>query len=282
MAVSPLISCKELADSLNDSKRVIVDCRFSLGDTSWGETEYDRSHIPTAVYAHLDRDLSGVIIRGQTGRHPLPPVEGFAAKLGSWGIDNQSMVVAYDEGPGAFAARLWWLLRWLGHDRASVLDGGWAAWTQQDLPVSRETGSPKPKRFIAQPRNERVATASAVEEVSRDSRWRVVDSRAPERYRGEMEPIDAVPGHIPGAVNAPYSENLNDRGTFLSSQDLRERFQARLGMTPAEQTIFYCGSGVTAAQNVLAYVHAGLGEPKLYAGSWSEWITDPSRPVATG
>lgn len=279
---STLISTQELADNLNNPNWVIVDCRFSLADTEQGRREYQQSHIAGAVYAHLDEDLSGPIIPGQTSRHPLPDVETFARMLSSWGIGNSTQVVVYDSMGGAIAARLWWMLRWLGHNAAAVLDGGWPRWQTEGRPVSHGVESNRPQTFTPQPRPELRLEADDVMQIKNDSAWRLFDSRSADRYRGENETLDPVAGHIPGAISLPFGENVGPDGCFLPPETLKTRFQNQLGDVPAEQAVFYCGSGVTAAHNILAVLHAGLGEPRLYAGSWSEWITDPNRPVATG
>jgi thiosulfate/3-mercaptopyruvate sulfurtransferase len=197
------------------------------------------------------------------------------------GIGPGMQVVAYDDQGGSLAAvRLWWMLRWLGHDAVAVLDGGWQGWLSEDLPLrgGRETRSPQ--TFIARPRQGMYLTTQQVERLQRNPSYRVIDVRAPERYRGEVEPIDLVAGHIPGAINAPYTDNLNAEGKFRAPEELRTYYQALLGETPAERTVFYCGSGVTSIHSVLAMLIAGMGEAKLYAGSWSEWIADRRRPVA--
>jgi thiosulfate/3-mercaptopyruvate sulfurtransferase len=277
-----LISPQELAANLNNSNWAVVDCRFALTDTEQGRREYQQSHIIGAVYAHLDEDLSGPIIPGQTGRHPLPAIETFAQMLAKWGIDNHTQVVAYDSAGGAMASRLWWMLRWLGHRAVAVLDGGWPAWQRKGLPTRSGDETRGPKTFTPHPRPELLAQADDVLRLCTNPAYRLFDARSADRYRGENETLDPVAGHIPGALSLPYGGNLDKDGSFLPAGQLKARFKAHFGDIPAERTIFYCGSGVTAAHNALAVAHAGLGEAKLYAGSWSEWITDPSRPVETG
>jgi thiosulfate/3-mercaptopyruvate sulfurtransferase len=280
MAYTTLISAAELAEHLDDPAWVVVDCRFELADTERGRRDYRARHIPGALYAHLDEDLSGPVIPGQTGRHPLPEIEAFASTLGGWGIGDGGQVVAYDDASGGIAARLWWLLRWLGHDEVAVLDGGWAFWSTQGLPSRAGLESKPARRFQARPRPELLVTTATVERLRRKGRPGLFDSRTADRYRGENETIDPIAGHIPGAVSAPYPDNLGPDGQFLPKEMLRARFQALLGDVPAGQAVFYCGSGVTAAQNLLALAHAGLGQARLYGGSWSQWIVDPRRPVA--
>ena len=282
MPYTTLISTQELAARLDEPDWAVIDCRFALVDTEQGRQEYQQSHIAGAVYAHLDNDLSGPIIPGKTSRHPLPEIETFTQTVSNWGIDNTTQVVAYDAMGGAFAARLWWMLRWLGHKSVAVLDGGWPRWQQEDQPVRSGVESRQPRSFIPQPRPELLVEADAVMEIRSDPDHHLFDSRSADRYRGENETLDPVAGHIPGAVCLPFAENLGVDGAFLSPEVLKARFEEQLGDVPCERAVFYCGSGVTAAHNVLAMVHAGLGEARMYAGSWSEWITDPERPVATG
>ena len=273
-----LISTQKLADHLQDPAWAIIDCRFSLDDPGRGRRDYESAHIAGATYAHLDQDLSGSIIPGKTGRHPLPDVAKMADRLGHWGIGPGVQVVAYDDAGGAIAARLWWLLIWLGHDAVAVLNGGWPQWMRD----SRETGSGIESRpsqvFIPQERAD--MWVQEVESIRQDPDGRLIDSRTLDRYHGQNETIDPVAGHIPGAVCLPYPGNLDDNGLFLSKDQLRTRFQMILDATPPEAAVFYCGSGVTSAHNLLAMAHAGLGFGRLYVGSWSEWIADPQRPVA--
>lgn len=282
MSYTTLISTEDLAAHLEEPGWRIVDCRFTLTDPGQGRREYQQSHIAGAIYASIDEDLSGPIIRGQTSRHPLPEVEVFVETLSRWGIDTSTQVVAYDASGGAMAARLWWMLRWLGHEAVAVLDGGWPKWQAEGRPVAAGTELAEPRQFTPRPRPELLAQADDVLNITDDPDFRLLDARSADRYRGENETLDPVAGHIPGARSLPFAGNLNKDGTFLPAATLRARYEAALAGAPAEQTIFYCGSGVTAAHNALAMAHAGLGEAKLYAGSWSEWIVEPERPVATG
>jgi len=265
---------------LDDPDWVFVDSRFSLTDTERGRRAYREAHLPGAVYAHLDEDLCGPIVPGVTGRHPLPTVDAFAGTLSAWGIAAGVQVVAYDDAGGGIAARLWWMLRWLGHDAVAVLDGGWPAWHRLGFPTRNGDETRPPRRFMPQPRSALIADAAEVDARRTDPAYRLLDARGPERYRGEHEPIDPVAGHIPGAVSVPFAGNLDADGAFLPAEALRARFEALLGHVPPACTISYCGSGVTAAHNLLAMTHAGLGEARLYPGSWSHWITDEERPVA--
>ncbi len=274
-----LILPVDLEQHFGDADWLIVDCRFALNDPARGCRDYQQAHIPGAIYAHLNNDLSAPVIPGKTGRHPLPAVETLAKLFSRWGIDESVQVVAYDDGPGAIASRLWWMLRWLGHDAVAVLAGGWQAWQEAGFPATNKMIGRKPRKFVANPRNEWLATAKDVEQFCSDPNHCLIDARAAERFRGEVEPIDPVAGHIPGALNAPYAENLDANGRFLPPEKLRKKFAALLDNTDPAQSIHYCGSGVTACHNLLAMKYAGLGDGKLYAGSWSEWITNPLREI---
>ena len=272
----------------SDSNRpwAVIDCRFDLARPDWGAGAYAVAHVPGALYAHLDRDLSGPVTPA-SGRHPLPTLECLAGTLGRWGIDDTVQVVAYDQGNGAFAARLWWLLRWAGHQKVAVLNGGFAAWQQAGLPTETTPGLRQPRAFV--PRPGKVLTVSTAElehavaagELASGTSV-LVDARGADRFAGENETIDPVAGHIPGARNHPFLRNVDSRGRFAPAGELRDRLQAMLGNAAATQTIAMCGSGVTACHNLLALEIAGLPGARLYAGSWSEWIRDRDRPVARG
>jgi len=277
---TPLLSTTELASHLSDAGWRIADCRFELGKPEAGRTAYAAGHIPGAVFVDLERDLSAAI-GPATGRHPLPRIDEFAETLGRLGIGNDTEVVCYDGGSGAFAARLWWMLRWVGHDAVSVLDGGLAAWTAEGRTLSTVEPSSGTVHFTPRPRPEMALDTADVERAL--ARGDVlVDVRGAERYAGVTEPIDAVAGHVPGAVNLPYTQNLDASGRFRGREELaalwRERTAAGAGRAP----ICMCGSGVTACQGLLALEAAGVPGGRLYAGSWSEWIRDPARPVARG
>lgn len=274
-----LVQPEAVAAALGDAEVVLVDCRFSLADPDAGERAYRDSHLPGARYAHLDRDLSGPPASSR-GRHPWPDADAFTRRVSAWGISPRSRVVAYDAGDGAFAARLWCLLRMLGHEAAAVLDGGWARWTGLGLPVDADLPSPAHAPFEAVFDAARLLDADAAgRHVDRGGL--LVDARAAERFRGEVEPLDAMAGHVPGAVNRPYTANLED-GRFKSAAQLRSEFEALLGARKARELVAMCGSGVTACHHLLALEHAGLPGASLFTGSWSGWISDPSRPVATG
>jgi thiosulfate/3-mercaptopyruvate sulfurtransferase len=278
-----LISAEELHQHLGLPDWAIVDCRFSLTDEDLGRREYRKAHIPGAVYAHLNEDLSGPVIRGQTGRHPLPAVAAIVEKLSTWGVEQGVQVVAYDDYTGGMAAaRLWWLLNWLGHPAVAVLDGGWLEWVRSGGPARTGEENRPWRTFIPSIKADLMVESEEVSVAVHDPGVRIIDARGADRYRGENETIDPVAGHIPGAVSAPYLENLDPDGKFISPEALRARFSDLLAGHPAEQAVFYCGSGVTAAQALLAMAQSGLGMGRLYAGSWSEWILDPGRPVAKG
>jgi len=276
MTFTTLISTAELAERLLDPAFAVavVDCRFMLDDVTWGRREYLKAHIPGAVYADLDHDLSSAKT-GTNGRHPLPSPDALRATFSKLGIGDGVQVIAYDQDNGMYASRLWWLLRWMGHDAVAVLDGGFAKW---DGPVVSGEEHRAPREFVGAPREELLVEADAV----LNSGWRLVDARAPERYRGDVEPLDKVAGHIPGAVNYFYKQNVDANGVFLPPEELRERLGAVVGDVSPSNVVSYCGSGVTGAHNLLALEHAGLHGARLYAGSWSEWSSDPSRPVAKG
>lgn len=262
---------------------VILDCRFDLAAPDAGKQAYLRRHIPGARFVDLNRDLSGPVSPA-TGRHPLPRPEHLALMFSRLGITGDAQVIAYDELNGSFAARTWWLLRWLGHDKAAVLDGGLTAWLESGAAL--ESGEPPaPARaapFAPRPDSAAVVTAAELLEALRDRRRLVVDARAPERFAGLAEPIDPVAGHVPGAINHPFTANLREDGRFLAPAELARRWRERLGTTAPADVIAMCGSGVTACHDLLALELAGLPGAKLYAGSWSEWIRDPKRPIARG
>jgi len=267
-----LIGPGELAECIDQV--VIFDVRFSLADTQAGRQLYQAGHLPKAHFLDLDGDLSGPVGPG-TGRHPLPDPVELGTKLAAAGVNSEAQVVAYDDSHGAFAARLWWLLRWLGHDRVAVLNGGCAGWQAAGLPLATALPQPEPGQFQPQLRHDLVVSSEALADLLEQSGTTLIDARGAQRFRGEEEPIDPVAGHIPGAINLPFAANLDDSGKFLPAEQLRQRHEHR-------QAIHMCGSGVTACHNILASCHAGNELPRLYVGSWSEWITDDRRPVATG
>jgi thiosulfate/3-mercaptopyruvate sulfurtransferase len=278
-----LIESPELAAHISDTDWVVLDCRFELARPEWGANAYAEAHVPNAIYAHLDRDLSSPVT-STSGRHPLPRAEAFAATLDRWGIDENVQVVAYDQSNGAYASRLWWLLRWVGHIRVAVLNGGFAAWQQAGLPVGKQPGVRQPRRFT--PNRAQAGVVSTVElerilgagQLATGERT-LIDARSADRFAGQNETIDPVAGHVPGASNHPFAHNLDAQGRFLPVHVLRSKWLETLrGQAPAT-AIAMCGSGVTACHNLLALEVAGLPGAQLYAGSWSEWIRDAARPI---
>jgi thiosulfate/3-mercaptopyruvate sulfurtransferase len=281
MVYTTLISSEELLPHLDDPRWALIDCRFDLADPAAGQAAYLAEHIPGAVYAHLERDLSAPPT-GTNGRHPLPPPGILAAVFSRWGIGHGVQVIVYDDSGGGYAARAWWSLRFLGHDAVAVLDGGLQAWVASGHPVRQGLESRRPASFSPSPRSELKIEADQVLAGLGSPGVVLIDARAPERFRGEEEPIDPVAGHIPGALNRPWQTNLDASGRFLPAIALRQQFEALLGASPASSAVAYCGSGVTACHNLLAMAHAGLLGARLYPGSWSEWSSSASRPVATG
>ena len=284
-----LVSAEELRAVLagGNGDVVLLDCGFDLADTEAGQRAYDAGHLPGAQYAHLDRDLSGAKT-GRNGRHPLPPREAFARRVGQWGIGPATRVVVYDAQGGPYAARAWWMLRWLGHSAVAVLDGGVAAWRAAGGPLETRVPAPQPRppypaQAPAMPAVDVAALLASLGNGPGHGSWRVLDARSPERYRGEAEPIDPVAGRIPGAINRFHRENLQAGGRFKAPAVLRAEF-ARLGIDAgaAAGVAHQCGSGVTACHNLLAMAHAGLDGSALYPGSWSEWCADVALPRERG
>jgi thiosulfate/3-mercaptopyruvate sulfurtransferase len=278
LARGTLVSTDLLARHLGEDGWLIFDCRFDLARPTAPEAEYRSGHIPGAHFLSLERDLAGPM-NGTNGRHPLPEPPTLGATLARAGLSRGTQVVAYDAQGGAGAARLWWLLRWLGHDDVAVLDGGWQKWTAESRPTSTEAPTRAPGDFTPAPRG---GTLAASEVLGRLGSRVLVDARAPDRYRGENETLDPVGGRIPGAVNRFYRDNLEASGTFKSPASLRAEFEALLSRCRIDEVVHYCGSGVTACHNVLAMEHAGFPATRLYPGSWSEWCADPSRPFECG
>ena len=282
MAFSTLVDAGTLKNHLEDTDWVIFDCRFSLQMPAQGRKEYEDSHIPGAVYADLNTNLAAPQGPG-TGRHPLPESEKFMVWLRQSGVNQESQVVVYDANACMFAARLWWMLRWLGHRKVAALDGGWPAWVAKGYPTSSEIPKPAPGGFKGRPSQGMWVTTDQIEHLvqSGGAMDQIVDARIEPRFKGEMEPIDPVAGHIPGASNYPCGGNVDDDGYFRSSEQLRERFSTLFTDRKPSQIVNMCGSGVTACRNILAMELAGWPGTKLYVGSWSEWITNPQRPVDT-
>jgi thiosulfate/3-mercaptopyruvate sulfurtransferase len=276
-----IIDANELRARLEDPSLRIIDCRFSLTDPEHGYQEYRAAHIPGAAYAHLDRDLAGVV-SATTGRHPLPHPDDFIARLRQWGIGLESEIIVYDNSGGAFAARLWWMLRyWIGLTAIRVLDGGIAAWIAAGNALDAEVITPSSKGRLSATSvdDSRWCTTAQLQHQRRAQHGLLIDARDPQRFRGEREPIDPVAGHIPGAKNLPFLGNLTAAGTFRPRHELRRRFLDVLAGVEPSSVVHMCGSGVTACHNLLAMDIAGLFDSRLYVGSWSEWIRDPERPV---
>jgi len=277
-----LVSADELARHLNDPHWIVFDCRHDLANTEYGAQAWAKGHIPGAQFLHCDRDLSGPM-NGKNGRHPLPEIETFARRMSECGVTPQTQVVAYDNEASAFSARLWWLLKWLGHDKVALLDGGLAAWRRAKLPLDQTVKKLPPAEFIPHPRADMLVDADYVLRHLRSPEMLLLDARSEDRYAGENERLDPVAGHVPGAINRFYYDCLDDAGIYFKSADaLRAEFLDLIGDRDPRTVVHMCGSGVTACVNVLAMEIAGLPGSKLYPGSWSEWCSDPARPYVTG
>lgn len=279
MNFTTIISTQDLADHIRDTDWVIIDCRFDLTKPNWGHANYLETHIPGAVYAHLDDQLASPVTP-ESGRHPLPDPAKLAQQFSDWGIDASTQVVVYDTVSGSLAGRLWWLLRLHGHRNVAVLDGGFPKWVSEQRPVASGEEKRTPRQFVSQINPALYVGIDEVEQIREDPQYRLIDARAPERFHGEKETIDVKAGHIPGAINRFYGLNLSADGTFLPAEVLRAQFQELLGDIPVERAVIYCGSGVTSTHHIIAMEYAGLPGARLYPGSWSEWIRDPNRPIA--
>lgn len=278
MSFTTLVTCAEVASHEGDPDWRIFDCRHQLSDVGYGERVYAQGHLPGAFFMHLDRDLSGPM-NGHNGRHPLPDPRALADKLGKAGVSDRTQIVAYDDDGAMVAGRLWWLSRWLGHDRVAVLDGGIQQWVREGRPLTVEVPRASATSLEVALRSEWVVGVDEVEANIGKDDFLVVDARGPDRFRGENETIDPVGGHIPGARNRFFRDNLDSEGRFRPAAQLREDFSRLLNRFAPERAVMQCGSGVTACHNLLAMEIAGLHGARLYAGSWSEWCSDPSRPV---
>ncbi len=277
--MKPIISAAELAQHIDQHDWTIIDCRFNLAQPEWGFQDYQNGHLPHAIYAHLNNDLSSKPSL-TSGRHPLPDPHEFVNKLSAWGIDEKKKVVVYDTVGGSYAVRLWWLLRFYGHQEVAVLDGGFQAWLEHSFPTSTDIEIPNPAKFIGFQKNGWIVTTEEMEKVINNPEYQIIDARSPERYLGEVEPIDPIAGHIPGAINRFHQLNLGTDGKFKSPEILRKEFLELLGGTNSDHAIVYCGSGVTSLHHNLALEIAGLPPALIYIGSWSEWIRDPNHPIA--
>jgi thiosulfate/3-mercaptopyruvate sulfurtransferase len=278
MPYETIISCADLMTHLHTPGWVIIDCRFDLARPEWGEEEYRKLHIPSAVYANTDTVLSGPKAPA-LGRHPLPEPNTFLASMSRLGIDSDTQVVVYDASQGSFSSRLWFLLRFYGHTKVAVLDGSFTEWIKQGLQLESGQETNSPKIFTGSPHQEWIVSTNEVEQNLHKADWLMIDARAAERYSGNLETIDPVAGHIPGAVNRFWGLNLTKDGLFLPPETLRTQFSdLTKGFAPA-RTVVYCGSGVTSTHHLLALAIAGLPQARLYAGSWSKWIRDPNHPI---
>jgi thiosulfate/3-mercaptopyruvate sulfurtransferase len=278
MIYGTLVSTDVLAQHMSDTDWIICDCRHDLNDPDSGRRAYAENHIPGARFLHLDEDLSG-LKTGHNGRHPLPEPEQLAAKLGHLGIGNTTQVVAYDAQGGMFAVRLWWLLRWLGHEAVAVLDGGMTKWIAEGRPLASELPMLKPTSFERRPGALPVNATFVLTNLDGQG-MQLIDARSPDRFAGQNETLDPVAGHIPGAINRFFKLNLDERGCFKPANVLRDEFSTLLAGKSSREVVHQCGSGVTSCHNLLAMEHAGLAGSRLYPGSWSEWCADPGRPVA--
>ena len=279
--MSLLVTADELAKHLDDPNWVVIDTRHDLMDPGKGPKAYADAHIPGAYFMHVDTDLSGPKT-GKNGRHPLPDLAGFAAKINERGIGPDVQVVVYDDLAGNFSVRLWWMLRWLGHEKVALLDGGWPLWVKEGRPVSKDVPAPRKGAFVPRPHLGDTVDVHFVDRFREAADVKLVDARAAERYTGQQEPVDPVAGHVPGAVNRFWKDNIASDGRFKLAGMLRREFDNLLGGLAPDQVVHMCGSGVTACHNIFAMELAGLPGSKLYPGSWSEWVADPARAIATG
>lgn len=280
MAHTTVVSTAELAAHLDDPAWVVIDCRHDLAKSDSGALEYASAHIPGARFLHLDRDLAAPP-NGKNGRHPLPDPQTFMRTLGAAGVDSGKQVVAYDAKIGVYSSRLWWMLRWMGHENVAVLDGGYAKWIAEGRALSGDAPAPRPVRFTGKPRALWVDADAVMKSIGQPGRA-LIDARSADRFRGENETLDPVGGRIRGSINRFFRDNLDARGCFRPAAELHDHFAALLGTTEPEAVVHSCGSGVSACHNLLAMEIAGLRGSRLYPGSWSEWCSDPSRPSERG
>lgn len=271
-----IVNMDWIRDHLHKPNVVIADCRFILGQPEAGQQAYEREHIPTTSYFDLEKDLSAPIVQ-HGGRHPLPVISKFVQVLEAAGIDNSTHVIAYDDQDGSMAARLWWLLTYLGHQNVSVMDGNYSDWKKAGYPITNEHYQPKPATFVPNVQSQMVVSMEEVKQKLTQTDTVIIDSREEKRYLGEFEPLDPVAGHIPNAIHSFWKEVKDEKGKYKSPDQLRNHFDS---LPPTDEIIVYCGSGVTATPNVLALQEAGASNVKLYIGSWSDWISYPENPVA--
>lgn len=280
MKYKTIISAPALKKNINNDNWFIFDCRFVLKDPHGGLKKFKEGHIPRAQFADMDTDLSSTMTEN-SGRHPLPHPNNFINKLRSWGVNNDSQVICYDDISGAFAARMWWLMNWIGHDSVAVLDGGIDMWNKNNYPLETDIQNSKPSSFSGKANDAMWVSISHVQQLLDGKNICLLDARSPERFLAKDIKTDPVPGHIPGAVNYPFTDNLTDQGVFLSANEIKKRYEPVFANNKQDQIINMCGSGVTACHNLLAMNIADLPETQLYVGSWSEWIKDKNRPIAT-
>ena len=273
------ISCDDLFNLHKSDDPIIIDCRFDLLNPDWGYQDYLKNHIPNALYAHLDNDLSRKITQN-TGRHPLPDIEKINETFSKWGINSHKQVVVYDTASGSYAARLWWMLHYLGHSKVAILNGGLHTWLEHGYPVeSGNVHNTNPSIFNGIPNNSMLISTSEMENLINDKKFTIIDARSPEGYSGQSEPIDTIAGRIPNSINFFHQENLDESGYLLSKNELIQKYNLLFEGKTANNVVVYCGSGVTSCMNVAVMKHIGLSTPKLYLGSWSEWIRDPNHPI---
>ncbi len=275
------ITPEELVELLDNPQLVIIDCRFDLSNPLWGYQDYLQSHIPNAIYANLDKDLSGTI-NENTGRHPLPETEKFIETCSKWGIDDTKQVVVYDTTSGSFASRLWWMLKYFGHNHVAILDGGFTAWLESGFPLAQGTVSYQSSWFSGTPDNNILVSTSTMESLIQQPDCAIIDARSSERYSGLEEPIDKVAGHIPGAINFFHANNLDSRGRLLPGKQLFKIYTDLLHQKGSPSSVvLYCGSGVTSCLNFAVMQHIGIKNLQLYLGSWSEWIRNPNHQIVS-
>ena len=281
MIYQTIISVEDLNNNLSNQDWFIFDCRFLLKEPEGGLNKFNRGHIPGAQFADMDKDLASAMTP-TSGRHPLPDPNELIKKLQSWGVNNSSQVICYDDLSGAFAARMWWLLKWLGHDKVAVLDGGIDKWTASDLPLEKDVKQREDGTFSGQANNEMWVDVSFIQQQLEENKINLLDARSTDRFTAKDTKTDPVAGHVPGAMSFAFAGNLSKQGVFLSAEELQNRFADVFSNSRNKEVINMCGSGVTACHNLLAMSIAGLPMTRLFVGSWSEWIKDKSRPVVTG